>query len=180
MHMGESIYKRKILNYNGPIDYNIKKAILALLAKTFLIVRQPEGGRKEPCNQVKKRCTYIVEELLTNVHDYYKAKNYTEEIIQISLERTKGGKFRLCVSNTLCKSDTYDVLSKIETINNENTEELQEHYLKQLAVTDHKKKGHGLGLITVKLKTGSDYFTAVTGKNSRQNIIRLSTSINLA
>jgi hypothetical protein len=178
--MGAFIYKRKIIDYSGPIDFGIKKAILAILAKTFLSGKIKQGESVIPLLQAQKRCSYIVEELLTNVHNYYKVKNYTRENIHIQLERTKDIKLKLCISNTLCKTDTYDMLSKIEVINNENAEELHEHYKKQLTFTDNDITGAGLGLITVKLKTGSDYFTAVTGKNSHQNILRLSTSINLS
>jgi hypothetical protein len=172
--------KRKILDYSGPLNFQIRKALLHILQKAFLagLCTIPETNPKTML-RARKRCTYILEELLSQVQEYYGFRKFGSEHVHVSLERDSRTRLQLCISNTVTKSDTHRILKKIEIINNESPELLRLRYLETLQFDRTENSIMGIGLRTVRLKTGTDYFTAVITKHRSKDIFRLSTTFDL-
>jgi hypothetical protein len=172
--------KIKILDYSGPLNFQIRKALIHILQKAVMagLCTRPDSG---PCTllRARKRCTYILEELLSQIQDYYGCRKFGAEHVHVILEHYSSSRLQLCISNTLNKSDTHHILEKIELINNESPEMLRLRYLETLQFDRTEDAMSGIGLMTVRLKTGTDYFTAVITKYRRKDIFRLSTTFDL-
>ena len=167
--MTEDIVSAMFLNYAGPISFQIKKEIISVFKEKL-----------DDCStesKVNKRCTYILEELLTNAHDYYKRNNLENELVKTTIKPINPSEVELHISNVVLKSDTTDLLSRIETINLQTKEGLKQLY--EQAINKESTGNGGVGLITVKLKTGSDYGVKITEKNKDQDIFKISTTIYL-
>jgi hypothetical protein len=163
--------KELLIDYSGPIDFKIKKDLVALLREKVNMYVSDPGKRK--------RCSYIFEELLTNPHDYYKQKSMGEEPIQVSLELVNKSVIEVCISNTILKSDTDALLSRIEIVNQGNEEALRELFHLTMEGDSLPNIGGGIGLITVKIKNGFSYTFEIAAKNKTQNLFCLTTSINV-
>jgi len=163
--------KELLIDYSGPITFEIKKELVGLLKeKVDLYVTDPN---------TRKRCSYIFEELLTNPHDYYKSKGMAEEPIQVSLELVNKSVIEVCISNTVFKTDTPALLSHIQTVNEGNEEALRSLFTRTIGSEVMSSVGGGIGLITVKMKNGFSYTFELAEKNKNQNLFCLTTSITV-
>ena len=178
--MARSSHNRKILDYSGPLTFQIRKALLHILQKALLagLCSLPKTDPQTTL-RARKRSTYILEELLSQVEEYYGCRKFGSEPVHVSLERESKTRLQLCISSTLSKSDTHRILEKIEIINNDSPELLRLRYLKTLQFERAESTSLGIGLMTVRLKTGADYFTAVITKHRSKDIFRLSTTFDL-
>ncbi len=163
--------KELLIDYSGPIDFAVKKELVALLREKVNLYVTDAGTRK--------RCAYIFEELLTNPHEYYKTKQMDEEPIQVSLELVNKSVIEVCISNTILKTDTEALLSRIETVNQGNEEALRELFHQTIGSETMSNVGGGIGLISVKMKNGFSYTFEIAGKNKTQNLFCLTTSITV-
>jgi hypothetical protein len=170
--MTDILLKEMFLSYSGGIDFNIKKLILADL-KTKL----------DGCDisvKARKRCIYVLEELLSNAHEYYKKRELPSEPIHLFMEQVSDFEVVLQISNTMFKKDAEDTLRKIEEINEGSKEALTQLLHQNLIAASTSEFGSGLGLVSVKLRTGVRYETTLQTKNDEQYIFHLKTLINLS
>jgi hypothetical protein len=165
--MPEISRKDLLIDYSGSIDFDKKKELIFLLKEKINAYVTNAGMRK--------RCTYVFEELLTNAHEYYKINSLPDEPVQVSLEIIDSVKMEVFISNTVLKSDTDTLLGKIESINQEDEAVLRDLFQHSLSSKIHD----GLGLISVKLKNGLEYTFELAEKNSKQNHFCLTTRIDL-
>lgn len=169
--MNPIFHKELVIDYSGPITFEIKKELIARLKeKTELYVK--EASRK-------KRCAYVFEELLTNAHDYYKLRSLPDEPIQVTLELVNKSLIEFCISNTILKPDMDKLLTKIDVVNSGDQNALKELLYKNLSDDSIDTVGGGVGLVTVKLKSGFSYTFELVEKNKNQNLFCLTTSIHL-
>ncbi len=159
------------LDYSGHINFHIKKELISALRKKI----DDYAGELN----IKRRCSYVFEELLANTHEYYKKRALENETIHATLILADKSDVLIRISNTLLKSDTQDVISNFNTLNTGKASELRKLFQINLTRENKATTGSGLGLITVKLKTGHSYFIELTEKNETQNIFLLKTTIDL-
>ena len=167
--MTEEIISAMFLNYAGPISFQVKKEIISVFKE-----------RLDECateSKVSKRCVYILEELLTNAHEYYKRNGLEAELIKTTIKLLSPSDIELHISNVVFKLDMDDLLSRIELINRQTENELRQLY--EQAMLKESEGNGGVGLITVKLKTGSNYKIQITDKNKDQIIFKIITTIDL-
>jgi hypothetical protein len=169
--MSGIFHKELILDYAGPITFEIKKNLVSLLREKVNVYVSDTGRQK--------RCSYIFEELLTNPHEYYKSKNLPDEPILISLEVVNKNYIEVCISNTVLKSDTAALLARIQTVNEGDEEALRELFRATIGGNSLHSVGGGIGLITVKMKNGFSYTFELAEKNKTQNLFCLTTTIQL-
>ena len=168
--MTEEFISAMFLNYAGPINFEIKKEIISVFKEKL------DDCLTEP--KVGKRCTYILEELLTNAHEYYKRHGLEHENIKTTIKLVEdSSEVELHISNVVLKTDTDELLSRINMINTQSHEELKKLY--EQAISHESEGNGGVGLITVKLKTGFDYGVKITEKNKDQNIFKITTTTNI-
>jgi hypothetical protein len=170
--MSEGISARDLLiDYSGPIDFDKKKELITLLKEKINVYVSNLG--------LRKRCCYVFEELLTNAHEYYKAKQLPDEPVQVSLEIINKLRMEVFISNTVSKADTDELLHKIETLNQGDEAELRALFKESLGSENGAEGSAGLGLITVKLKNGLVYTFELAEKNKKQNHFCLTASVML-
>lgn len=169
--MSEDISAKDLLiDYSGPIDFDKKKELITLLKEKINVYVSNPG--------LRKRCCYVFEELLTNSHEYYKAKQLPDEPVQVSLEIINKLRMEVFISNTVSKTDTDELLHKIETLNQGDEEELRSLFKESLGA-QNGTGGGGLGLISVRLKNGLEYTFELAEKNKKQNHFCLTASVML-
>jgi|GEM_PF-1349987 len=164
-------HKELILDYAGPITFEIKKKLVALLREKVDTYVSDTGRQK--------RCSYIFEELLTNPHEYYKSKNLPDEPILVSLEVVNKALIEVCISNTVYKADTAALLSRIKTVNEGDEDALRALFQSTIGSDNIENVGGGIGLITVTMKNGFSYTFELAEKNKSQNLFCLTTSIQI-
>jgi hypothetical protein len=169
--MSDIFEKELLLDYSGPIDFTVKKELVGLLREKVNTYLTDNGMRK--------RCSYIFEELLTNAHEYYKSRDLSEEPVQVSLELVNKSFIEVCISNTVFQTDTPALLARIQTINDGNEDALRELFKDTLVNTDTINPGGGIGLITVKMKNGFSYTFELADKNKTQHLFCLTTSVSV-
>jgi hypothetical protein len=159
------------LEYCGPIDFLKKKDLVSHLTEKL--------DELDLHLTIRRRCVYVAEELMTNAHDYYKKRELGEETIKLLIKQPQNSHLELCISNTLLKTDTVKMLDKINIINREEGAQLRDLFNRSLSEENTDSTGGGIGLITIKLKTGLKFTAEVIEKNEAQNTLNLTTTINL-
>jgi hypothetical protein len=170
--MTDILLKEMFLSYTGVIDFSIKKQLLADLK-----------GKLDECEisvKARKRCIYVLEELLSNAHEYYKKRNLPREQVQVVMEQVSDFLIMLAVSNTLLITDAEPTLKKVEEINNGDEAKLNSWLQQGLTAMVPDGFGSGLGLISIKLKTGVRFETELRPNNDEQCTFNLKTLINLS
>jgi hypothetical protein len=170
--MNPIFHKELVIDYSGPINFDIKKELIALLKEKIEIYVKDQGRIK--------RCAYVFEELLTNAHEYYKLRTLPDEPIQVTLELVNKTVIDVCISNTILKPDMEKLLTKIDVVNTGDKSALQELFYKTLNNDAIDSVGGGVGLLTVKLKSGFSYTFELVEKNKNQNLFCLTTSIHIS
>lgn len=170
--MSEIFHKELVLDYNGPVSFEIRKKLIALLREKVDVFVKDKGKQK--------RCSYIFEELLSNPQEYYKSRKLPDEPILVSLEVVNKERIEVCISNTVYKEDTPSLLERIETVNEGNEDDLRELFRSTISKDSAETMGGGIGLITVKMKNGFTYKFELVEKNKTQNLFCLTTCIEIA
>jgi hypothetical protein len=163
--------KEMYLDYTGVIDFRKKKELVAELAERLKAM--------ELSVTIRKRCHYILEELLTNAHEYYKKRNLPEEEIALVLEQPDASKITIRVSNTILKSDTKDISQRINYINGLAQHTLEEEYQQTLVTELTENQGGGIGFLSIRMKTGLLFELNFVEKSELTNILTLKTTLNL-
>jgi hypothetical protein len=163
------VSKENILTYTGPISFHIKKE---------LIQRFKVSVESNPLLSLnKKKYVYILEELLTNTHEYYKRREIEDEIA-LDLGFVSGSQLDICISNTILKTDAEETIERLERLNGKKQEEMRLHFQESMqGESNSEHEGGGLGLITVKLKTGNKYVYEIKEKNTTHYLFILATTI---
>jgi hypothetical protein len=163
--------KEMYLDYTGVIDFRKKKELVADLAEKLKALDLNVTHRK--------RCIYLLEELLTNAHEYYKKKNLPEEKITLVLEQPDASKIVISISNTVFKSDTKDISRRIQHINSLADQQLEEEYQQALVKELTEDIGGGIGLLSIRMKTGLLFEMNFAEKSGLEHILTLRTTLNL-
>jgi hypothetical protein len=159
-----------LLNYSGPINFAIKKELVAEFRQK-LHVHATEVV-------LIKRCVYILEELLSNTHEYYKTKDLSDENIQMKLGLKDDAELEMSISNTLDKKDSDRLRIELDFINKQPEEKLRKDFRQNLSYHTIGKFG-GVGLITSRLQAGNQYTYTLDEKNAEQFVFTLHTSIKI-
>jgi hypothetical protein len=163
--------KEMYLDYTGVIDFTRKKELITRLTNSLKGMEINSGMRK--------RMVYVLEELLSNSHEYYKKRELPDEEITLILELNENNELEIQLSNTVLKEDSASLLEKIELINSLVDEQLQDLFEKAIVSDLTNNFGGGLGLISIRMKTGAEFRVDLIEKNEFQNILNLKTILNL-
>ncbi len=163
--------KEMYLDYTGVIDFTRKKELITRLSHSLQGMEINSGMRK--------RMIYVLEELLSNSHEYYKKRGLPDEQITLILEQNENNELEIQLSNTVLKEDSASLLEKIELINSLVDEQLQDLFEKAIVSDLTNNFGGGLGLISIRMKTGAEFRVDLIEKNEFQNILNLKTTLNL-
>lgn len=138
------------LHYSGPVDYEKLNILLKELMQA--------GEFAELDKVTGKRVYGIVVEILENIIKYSEseipAKHAGEP--SISIEK-KSGRILIKADNAIRTADAEKIIHKIDEVNNLSENALKDLFEKR--VNEESKKdatGAGLGLILIKLKSGSE------------------------
>ncbi len=138
------------LHYSGPVDYEKLNILLKELMQA--------GEFAELDKVTGKRVYGIVVEILENIIKYSEseipAKHAGEPTISIE---KKCGRIFIKADNAIRTADAEKIIHKIDEVNNLSENALKDLFRKR--VNEESKKdatGAGLGLILIKLKSGSE------------------------
>jgi hypothetical protein len=167
--MNSALCMEDFLTYKGPIDFTIRRNLVAEL-------RQKLNNR---CQEIllRKRASYIFEELITNAHEYYKKKAITGCDISVTIKLRNDSELVFHISNSLLQEDTDAFLQRVEQVNKSGKEELQVLLQQGLAGESEGVFGAGLGLITIRLKTGVSFKAILHPAHSNKTVVELLTTI---
>lgn len=159
------------LLYTGPINFLIRRELITGLRKKMIDLSAEMA--------IRKRVSYVFEELLSNVDAYYRKNRLEGEPLDIYMKLTGAPALEICISNTIRKTDTKAFLGNIDTLNAGSVQDIKELFQTGLQATTEEDGGSGIGLITIKMRTGQSFRVEITEKGQTENIIHLKTSITL-
>jgi hypothetical protein len=159
------------LTYRGPIDFSIRRNLVGVLREKL--------ESKGLVLLSRKRASYIFEEIITNAHEYYKKRAITECDISVLVKLTNASELEFQISSTLLQHDTAAFLRKVDEVNKASAEELLLLLQQGLAGEAEGVFGAGLGLITIKLKTGVSFKAVLHTENPNRPVVQLITTIQL-
>jgi hypothetical protein len=147
--MKESLVTEQFIDYSGLLNFQIKRNLLTLLRENTKLLNDSDPG--------KKRSIYVLDELLTNAHNYYKSRNLPDENVLLRIDRTAEGLLNLSLTNTLITSDIEPLCMRIDQINSKSEDALRTSFHSVLANQNDAHAEKGMGLISIRLKTDCDF-----------------------
>jgi hypothetical protein len=165
------LFEDGFLLYTGPINFEIMRQLISGLREKMAAL--------SPGINIQKRASYVLEELLSNVTLYYRKNMNSDELVNIRLELTGKPALEMRISNTIRKADTDAILLHIEYLNSRTQNEIKELFQAGLKNTVEEEGGSGIGLISIRMRTGQSFQVEITEKGQTENIIHFTTSIPL-
>lgn len=165
------IQKEMFLDYHGPLNFQINRGLTHLLRDK---IREFSDNVL-----IQKRCSYLFEELMSNVYQYYKRNALNGELVTASMALIDSNQIEVNVSNTVMKKDIPSLITLIKSVNEGTEKSLREKMAKNIILSQQNYPACGLGLITVKLKTGCNFLAVFTKKNTEQEIFSLTTTLSI-
>ncbi len=169
--MNDSLAMENFVDYSGPVNFQIRKDLLSLLRET--LNTQTEN------RLYKKRCRYVLDELLANAHDYYQTKGLTAEKITLHLDQSNNSVLNISLTNTLFRSDFETLTGRISEVNAKSKEELKKDFQTILVQNQGEASDISLGLITARLKNEHPFSYSYKSIDNQYCAFCLSTSIPL-
>lgn len=147
-----------LYSFNGLINLEIKNKIIS----DFKHIAKEEIELVDK----QKKCVYILQEAINNIFNYYTDNNlldtYTVNVACKFQEDNKN--IKLEFSSSILLKDVNHLESKINNLNCIEQSELKQAFNMQINQPITDKKGAGLGLITMALKSNNKLnykFTAI-------------------
>ncbi len=160
-----SLNKKILFTYKGIINYSVKQTLC------MKVLDQNEIKDKK-INE-RKGIRYLLDECLTNIHNYYKANNLERENFVLRVQETKGN-LLFEFKNKIIDDDIGALSDKITLIGKCKEKELKRLLLKTLKNKQEKDKmGAGLGLITIKQKLNCDITAKFLKSGKKMKILKL-------
>jgi hypothetical protein len=163
--------KEMYLDYTGTIDFIKKKELLAGLA-----TKLTEMGMG---STLRKRCQYVLEELLTNAHEYYKKRGLPEAEILLILEQPDPEHLDISISNVVFNGDVPTISERIRHLNSLNEGQLQEEFQQILVTELTEEVTSGIGLLSIRMKTGLTYAVTIKELNQSTSLFNLRTTLKI-
>jgi hypothetical protein len=122
---------------------------------------------------------YVLEELLGNVHEYYKANQLLTETIVVQVLPQAQNALCFSVSSLVTNSHTSDLINRIDRVNALSEGELRMLFQSTLSPTQGVMEQSGLGLLTIRLKTGQPIIALLESTKEDLQLIHITTTLNI-
>jgi hypothetical protein len=135
-----------LFSYSGPVSFKIKRQLL----------RNIKSGTEAVTKStlIQKRIRYVFDEILSNVYDYYKEHNFSNETTSID-GYLKPNELEFVLSSTVSETDKESLKNHLDHINALDEGGLKTLYKKRLDEKNNERANAGIGLISIRLKTGN-------------------------
>lgn len=159
-----------IFSYSGPVSFQVKKQLIRnIKSSTEIIAKSPV---------LQKRIRYIFDEMVSNVYQYYKEHGFSGEITSIDGNLKPGNVLEFSLTSTLGKEDIESFKRHVDFINSLDEAGLKEFYKKKLNEEDTVNGNAGIGLISIRMKSGNPIEYEFK-KSKSEDVVFLKTIINL-
>jgi len=160
-----------LFSYSGPVSFKIKRQLL----------RNIKGGTEAVTKSilVQKRVRYVFDEIISNVYEYYKQHNLSNETTTITgfLRPNRTLEFEL--QSLVSEEDKETLKNHLDNINTLDEKGLKDLYKKKIKENNADIVNAGIGLISIRIKTGN-LITYEFKKNKNEHSILLKIVLNLS
>ncbi|HTA63565.1 MAG TPA: DUF6272 family protein [Bacteroidia bacterium] len=158
-----------LFSYSGPVSFKIKRQLL----------RNIKSGTEAVTKSVlvQKRIRYVFDEIISNVYEYYKQHDFSNETTSID-GYLKPNQLEFVLNSTLSETDKDILKNHLDYINALDEEGLKNLYKKKLEEKDSQKATAGIGLISIRIKT-SNTIEYEFKKTATANTVVLKIVLNL-
>ena len=159
-----------LFSYSGPVSFKIKRQLLRnIKSNTEAVTTNPA---------IQKRIRYIFDEMVSNVYEYYVHEGFSAEITGIDGHLKLNNQLEFVLTSTIGEADKEPFKNHIDYVNSLDEAGLKSFYKIKLNAVDTEKGKVGLGLLSVRMKSGNpieyEFKTTKSG-----NMLFLKTVINL-
>ncbi|HXU28663.1 MAG TPA: DUF6272 family protein [Bacteroidia bacterium] len=135
-----------LFSYSGPVSFKIKRQLL----------RNIKSGTEAVTKSIliQKRIRYVFDEIISNVYEYYKQNNLSSETTSID-GYLKNNTLEFVLNSTVSEADKETLKTHLDYINSLDEEGLKNLYKKRLEDKNTEKANAGIGLISIRIKTGN-------------------------
>ncbi len=159
-----------LFSYSGPVSFQVKKQLLRnIKSNTEAIAKSP---------LLQKRIRYIFDEMVSNVYEYYAQHGFSGEITSIDGYLKSDNLLEFVLTSTLGKADQEPFKKHVDFINSLDEAGLKDFYKKKLNENNSDKGNAGIGLISIRMKSGNPIEYEFK-KSKSEDIVFLKTIINL-
>ncbi|MFI5141852.1 MAG: DUF6272 family protein [Bacteroidia bacterium] len=160
-----------LFSYSGPVSFKIKRQLL----------RNIKGGTEAVTKSilVQKRIRYVFDEIISNVYEYYKQHNLSNETTVIIgfLRPNRTLEFEL--QSLVSEEDKETLKNHLDNINVLDEKDLKDLYKKRIKENNADIVNAGIGLISIRIKTGNP-ITYEFKKNKNEHSVLLKIVLNLS
>ena len=136
-----------LFSYSGPVSFKVKRQLL----------RNIKGGTEAVTKSVlvQKRIKYVFDEIISNVYEYYKQNNLSHETTTITGFLRPNRTLEFDLQSLVSEEDKDTLKNHLDTINTLDEKGLKDLYKKRLKENDAETVNAGIGLISIRIKTGN-------------------------
>jgi hypothetical protein len=167
--MSTAITNPIVLYFTGTMDYSRKKVVLKRLDQLlegfpFLISR-------------KTHCVQIMDEFMINSFNYTHKRRISQSHITIHIQQLRKGSLILWISYPVLKSDTIDMLYKLENINHQNKSGLKTLFRDSLSAPWSQERAEEISWTFLRLRTGISLSTLVIELDRDYDMLYIGTQV---
>jgi|ERR1700757_1697277 len=135
-----------LFSYSGPVSFKIKRQLLRNIKSNTETVTKSI--------LVQKRIRYVFDEILSNVYEYYKQHDFSNETTSID-GYLKPNTLEFILNSTVTETDKEALKKHLDFINSLDETGLKKLYKARLEEKNTDKVTAGIGLISIRIKTGN-------------------------
>lgn len=158
-----------LFSYSGPVSFKIKRQLL----------RNIKSGTEAVTKSIliQKRIRYVFDEIISNVYEYYKQHDFSNETTSID-GYLKPNILEFVLNSTVTEEDKDLLKNHLDNINSLDEVGLKNLYKLRLEEKNTVKANAGIGLISIRIKTGNP-ITYEFKKTTLADIVQLKIVLNL-
>jgi hypothetical protein len=158
-----------LFSYSGPVSFKIKRQLLRNIKSNTEIVTKSI--------LVQKRIRYVFDEIISNVYEYYKQHDFSNETTSID-GYLKPNELEFVLNSTVSQADKELLKNYLDLINSSDEAGLKKLYKARLEEKNTDKANAGIGLISIRMKTGNP-ITYEFKKTTNADTVLLKIVLNL-
>jgi hypothetical protein len=151
-----------LFSYSGPISFTVKRQLLRNIKSNTEAVTKSI--------LIQKRIRYVFDEIISNVYQYYIQHNLPDETTSID-GYLKSNKLEFVIHSTVTHEDKDSLKNYLDLINSLDEKGLKELYKKKLKENNPETANAGIGLISIRLKTGGPILHAFKKTTMADSIV---------